>query len=134
MNPSSAISRTISRGTSPFWSISAASGSRRSRAQSRAVRCASCCSSVSERSNAAGGAAGGVMGRGGEPALGLPPEPAGGDVARQQRRGPVLVVAEVAVEDLEDREADVEADQVGQRERAKGMTQAEAHDRVDPFG
>ena len=51
-----------------------------------------------------------------EPPPGLPAEPPGVDVLPEQRAGPVAVVAEVAVEDLEDGEAGVEADEVGEGE------------------
>ena len=53
-----------------------------------------------------------------EPATGLPAKPASRDEAPQQRAGPVLGVAEVAVEDLHDGEAGVEANGVGEGEGA----------------
>src|SRR5215207_7660409 len=55
------------------------------------------------------------------------------DHAAKERRGAVLVVTEAAVEHLEDRQADVEADEVGQRERPHRMRHPELHDRVDRF-
>ena len=48
-------------------------------------------------------------------AAGLPSELAGGDHAAQQRTRPVLGIAKPVVKDVEDREADVEADEVGER-------------------
>src|ERR1041384_8065471 len=66
-----------------------------------------------------------------EPAADLLAEPAGGDVLAQQRTRAVLVVAELAVTHLGDREARVEADQVRELERAHRMVEAELHAGVD---
>src|SRR5947208_1091597 len=66
-----------------------------------------------------------------EPAADLLAEPAGGDVLPEQRARPVLVVAELAVEDLGDREAGVEADQIGELERAHRVVEAELDAGVD---
>src|SRR5207244_11581458 len=62
---------------------------------------------------------------------GLAAEPACLDVASQQWAGTVLVVAEPVVEHLHDRQARVEADQVGQPQWPHGVAHAQAHDRVD---
>src|ERR1044071_7895931 len=69
-----------------------------------------------------------------EPAGALLAQPAGGDVLAQQRARPVLVVAELAVQHLGDRQAGVEADQVGQLERAHRMVEPEADAGVDVGG
>src|SRR5882762_1385676 len=66
-----------------------------------------------------------------EAAADLLAEPARGDVLAEQRARPVLVVAELAVEDLGDREARIEADQIGELERAHRMVEAELHAGVD---
>src|SRR6185503_1883513 len=60
----------------------------------------------------------------------LAAEPAGGDVLPEQRARRVLGVAESLVQDLHDRDARVEADQVGERERPHRMREAEPRDRV----
>ena len=52
----------------------------------------------------------------------------------EQRAGAVLVVAQAVVQHLEDREADVEPDEVGQRQRAHRVRHAELHHRVDRLG
>src|SRR6478609_8790939 len=56
-----------------------------------------------------------IMGE--EPLPGLAAEPAGGDHATQQRRGPVLVLAQIVLQHLHDAETNVQADQVCQRQR-----------------
>src|SRR5688572_21445448 len=61
----------------------------------------------------------------------LPPEVSGIHHAPDQGTGPVLGVAEAPVEDLEDLEADVEADQVRELERPHRVPHAEPEDRVD---
>src|SRR5262245_60373577 len=62
-----------------------------------------------------------------EPAADLLAEPAGGDVLPEQRARPVLVVAELAVQHLGDRQAGVEPDQVGQLERTHRVVEPEPH-------
>ena len=65
---------------------------------------------------------------------GLAAEPSRLDVLAPQRAGPELRIAEAVVQHLEDRKARVEADQIGQRERAERVAHAEPHDRVDRLG
>src|SRR5579859_2393565 len=57
----------------------------------------------------------------------------GHEVAKKDGR-PVLVVAEVAVQNLGDREHGVEADEIRELERAHGVVQAEASPLVDVLG
>src|SRR2546430_15427714 len=66
-----------------------------------------------------------------EAAAALATEPPRRDQFPQQRRGAVLVVPQVALQHLEDRETHVQADQVGERERPQGVVYAELHERVD---
>src|SRR5438477_9359224 len=61
----------------------------------------------------------------------LPAQAPGLDVFPEKRRGRVAIVAEALLEDLHDRHAGVEADQVGERQRAERMCEAEPRDRVD---
>src|SRR6185437_11753390 len=68
-----------------------------------------------------------------ETAPALLAEISGGNHAAQQRTGTILRIAETVVEDVEDREADVEADEVGQRQRAHRMIHAQLHHAVDRF-
>src|SRR6476661_3499382 len=60
-----------------------------------------------------------------EPAPGLAAESPRLDVLPPQRTGPELRIAEALVQHLEDRQARVEADQIGQRERAQRVIHAE---------
>ena len=69
-----------------------------------------------------------------EAAGGFAAEVAGGDVFFEQGAGAVFGVAEAFVEDVHDVHADVEADEVGEFERAHRMVHAELHDGVDGFG
>src|SRR5690349_5019659 len=55
----------------------------------------------------------------------LPPQVPGGDHLPEQRRRPVLVVAQALVQHLENREAHVEADEVGQLQRAHRVGHAQ---------
>src|ERR1041384_3008805 len=66
-----------------------------------------------------------------DPGAALLAEPAGGDVLAQQRTRAVLVVAELAVQHLGDREAGVEADQVGELERPHRMVSPAPHAGID---
>src|SRR6476661_3870420 len=66
-----------------------------------------------------------------EAAAGLAAQPPGLDVAAQQRAGPVLVVPEPVVQHLHDRQAGVQADQVGQRQRPHRVVHAQPHYGVD---
>src|SRR6478752_9608301 len=66
-----------------------------------------------------------------EAAARLAPQPAGLDVAAQQWAWAVLVVPEPVVQHLHDRQAGVQADQVGQRERAHRVVHAQPHYGVD---
>ncbi len=56
------------------------------------------------------------------------------DFAAQQVGGLVLVVAQVAVQDFHNVEHHVEADQIGQRQRAHGMGHAQFHDGIYALG
>src|SRR5262245_33345955 len=58
-------------------------------------------------------------------------EPARRDVLAQQRARPVLVVTELAMQHLGDREAGVEADQIGELERPHRMIEAELDTGID---
>src|SRR2546428_14176311 len=69
-----------------------------------------------------------------EAAPALSAQAARGHELPEQRRRTVLVVPEVPVQHLEDREADVEADQVRERERPDWVVHAELHHRVHRFG
>src|SRR5579859_3467412 len=69
-----------------------------------------------------------------KPTPALAAEPAGGDQVPQQRGGSILVVAEVAMQDVGDREHRVETDQIAQLEGAHRMVQPEARSRVDVRG
>ena len=62
---------------------------------------------------------------------GLTPELPGADHAPQQRSRTVLVIPEVAVQRLQDVEADVETNQVGQRQRTHRVRHTELHHLVD---
>src|SRR5439155_20458239 len=106
-------------------SQAAAFGSIRSRAKSRARPCVSRCSALSSKSTALVVVV--------EAASRLAAEAAGLDELTQQRAGCVLRVSEARVQHLHDRNARVEADQVGEGERPDRMVEAELRDRVDRF-
>src|SRR5690242_6477054 len=120
--PSSSIT---SRAKCPVRSHSTANGSILVRANSRASSTIWRC--VSERP--AGSIAIDI-----EPSPTLPPQPASGHHLPEQRRGTVLVVPEIPLQHLEDREAHVEPDQVRQRQRPERVVHAELHHRVHGFG
>src|SRR5919204_5460055 len=128
MKPSSPSFFTASAGKRASRSIAAAFGNSSFVANSRAVRRTSSCSAVSDRSKAARDATSVIPVHA---APGLAAEPPGRDVAAQKRRRAVLVLAEVAVHDLAHGEADVEADEVGERQRPHRMVHAEPEHRVD---
>src|SRR5437764_9886512 len=109
--PSSPSASITSRAKWAVRSHSAANGSMRVRANSRASSTIWRC--VSERP--AGSIAIDI-----EAAAALAAEPPRRDQFPQQRRGAVLVVPQVALQHLEDRETHVQADQVGERERPQG--------------
>src|SRR5512143_1467472 len=127
ISPSSAICATSSAGKRPLSSSSAAFGSTWSRAKARTVSCINRCSSVSS-----GDIGSGLVGV--EAPASLLAEVTRFDVLAQQRAGTVLGIAEVLLEDAQDLEAGVEADQVREGQRAHRMLRAEGHDRVDVFG
>src|SRR5690606_35793606 len=54
-----------------------------------------------------------------------------GDHALEQRTGAVLRIAEAVVHDVENGDADVQADEVGERQRAHRVVHAQLHDGVD---
>ena len=66
-----------------------------------------------------------------EAATALLAEPARGDEVPQQRRRAVLVVADLAVQDLGDGEHRVEADEVAQLERPHRVVEAELRAGID---
>lgn len=66
-----------------------------------------------------------------KPPPALLPQPAGIHHIAQQHAGPVLGVARLSVQHLHDGQARVEADKVGQLERAHGHVGAVLHDGVD---
>src|SRR5436190_4853156 len=61
-------------------------------------------------------------------------EPPGRHHFLQEPRGAVLRIRETVDQHFHDREADVESDQVGERERPERMLHAERHDLIDGFG
>src|ERR671925_75324 len=121
-NPSSPSASMTSRAKWAVRSHSAANGSMRVRANSRASSTIWRC--VSERP--AGSIAIDI-----EAPSALAPQAPRGYQLPQERRGTVLVVAQVALQHFENRETHVQADQVGERARAQGMVHAELHDGVD---
>ena len=66
-----------------------------------------------------------------EAAIGLAAEPAGLDVFHQQRAGAVLRIRQALVQHLHHRQAGIEADEVGELQRAHRMVRAELHRGVD---
>src|SRR5262249_36620841 len=66
-----------------------------------------------------------------EAAPGLTAEPAGVDHLGEERARPVPRIAESVVEDAQDRQARVEADEVGQRQGPHRVVHPELHDLVD---
>src|SRR5438067_9639567 len=66
-----------------------------------------------------------------EAAAGLPAKTPGLDVLPEERRRRVPIVTEALLQDLHDGDARVEADQVGECERAHRMRETEPRDRVD---
>src|SRR4051812_18414452 len=58
-------------------------------------------------------------------------EPTGRDILPQQRRGTIFVVAQFGVQHFGDGQAGVEADEVGQLERAHRMIEAELDALID---
>ena len=64
-----------------------------------------------------------------ETALRLAAEPAGFDILHQQRAGAVLAVGQAVVQHLHHRQTDVEADEVGELQRAHRVVGAEPHAR-----
>src|SRR3990172_9905046 len=109
--PSRPSSSIPSRAKCLVRSPSAANGSIFSRANSRASSTTWSCS----------------VAVGIEPLPALPAQATRGHHLPEQRRRPVLVVAQPVVQHLEDREAYVQTDQVGQRERTERMIHAELH-------
>src|SRR5262245_24705507 len=55
------------------------------------------------------------------------------DQPAEERAGAVPRIAEALLEDFEDRQADVQSDEVRQRERPHRMVHSELHDLVDRF-
>src|SRR5258708_35174803 len=68
-----------------------------------------------------------------EAALDLAADPTGLDVFHQQWTGPVLGIGQALVQHLHHREEGIEADEVGELERAHRMGGAELHAGVDRF-
>src|SRR6266852_3000763 len=117
--PSLPSSSTTSRGKWLVRSHSAANGSIFSRANSRAS------STTCSRTSVAVGI---------EPLPRFSAELSLGDHFLEQRRRLVLVRVEPVLKHLEDREAHVEPDQVGERQRTQRMIHAELHHLIDPCG
>src|SRR5690606_12443165 len=65
---------------------------------------------------------------------GLASEEARRDVVPEERRGPVFVVAQIALEDLGDGEQRIEADEVGELERPERVIETEPGALVDVLG
>src|SRR2546427_2166446 len=121
-NPRSASLATASLGNSAFRSHSPAWGATSRWAKSRASATISPrCSSTWLSTSAVGI----------EPAAALPAQLAGGDHLPEQGARPVLVVSQPPVQDLQDRDAHVEADQVRKAQRPHRMIHPELHHRVD---
>src|SRR5881296_3300672 len=114
--PSLPISSMTSRGKWLVRSHSAANGSIFSRANSRAS--STTCSRTSVAVDI-------------EPLPRFPAQLPGGNHFLEQRRGTVLAPIEPVLQHLHDGETDVEADQIGQRQRAQRMVHAELHDLID---
>src|SRR6267378_4191929 len=115
-NPSLPSSFTTSRGKWLVRSHSAAKGSIFSFANSRAS--STTCSRMSVAVDI-------------EPPAGFPAELSVGDHFLEQRRRPVFVRVEPVLQHFHDREAYVEADQIGERERTERMIHAELHHLID---
>src|SRR6266545_7722370 len=114
--PSRPSSSTTSRGKWLVRSHSAANGSIFSRANSRAS--STTCSRTSVAVDI-------------EPLPRFPAELSFGDHFLEQRRRPVLVRVEPVLQHLHDREAHVEADQIGERQGPERMIHAELHHLID---
>ena len=63
----------------------------------------------------------------------LPPEMACSDHPLEQRTRAIFRIAEAVVQHVENGEADVETDEIGQRQRSHRMVHAALHHRVDRF-
>src|SRR6266851_6931828 len=124
-NPSRPSSSMASRAKWAVRSHSAANGSIRVRPTSRASSTIWRC--VSERP--AGSIAIAI-----ETPAALAAQPPRRNQLPQQRCRAVFVVAEIAMQHLEDREADVEPDQVSEGERSERMVHAELHHGVHRLG
>src|SRR6266550_7237829 len=114
--PSLPSSSITSRGKCLVRSHSAAKGSILSRANSRAS------STTCSRTSVAVGI---------ESLPRFPAELSVGHHFLEQRRRPVLVRVEPVLQHLHDREAHVEADQIGERQRPKRVIHAELHHLID---
>src|SRR5882672_6869273 len=57
-----------------------------------------------------------------------------GDHFLEQRRRPVFLLVEPVLQHLHDREAHIEADQIGERQRSERVIHAELHHLIDRFG
>src|SRR4051794_8880856 len=68
-----------------------------------------------------------------ETALRLAAEPAGLDIFDEKRTGPVLGIGQPLMQHLHDREAGVEADEVGELQRPHRVVGAKPHRSVDRF-
>src|SRR6267143_4877905 len=117
--PSLPSSSITSRGKWLVRSHSAANGSIFSRANSRAS-----CATWSRTSVAV------CI----EPLARFPAELSFGDHLLEQRRRPVLLHVEPVLQHLHDREAHVESDQIGERQRTERVIHAELHHLIDRFG
>src|SRR5690348_2738773 len=60
-------------------------------------------------------------------------KPTGLDVFHQQRTGPVFRIRKALVENLHDRKAGIESDEIGKLQGAHGVIGAEPHRSVDGF-
>src|SRR6266550_3459657 len=114
--PSLPISSITSRGKWLVRSHSAANGSIFSRANSRASSTTWARTSIAVCI---------------EPLARFTAELSFGDHFLEQRRRPVLLHVEPLLQDLHDREAHVETDQIGERQGTERMTHAELHHLID---
>src|SRR5437762_8763852 len=113
--PSFPTSSITFLGNSQVRSHSAANGSIFSLANSRASSTTSRCSVAVSI----------------EPLTRFSAEPSLGDHPLEQRRGPVFVRVEPVLQHLHDVEADVETDQIGERERTERVVHAQLHHLID---
>src|SRR5271154_1716818 len=138
-SPSRARPRISSAGKAALRSRSCAAGSRSLRAKARAMPWISRSRALGSKSMVSSSRCAAALGAAGrswlsiavEAAPALASQPAGGDIAAQQRRRAVLVLAQFAVQHLGDRQAGIEPDHVGELEGAHRVVEPEPDALVD---